>query len=110
MRIVTPHIPDKKTAFMLTQSYYEQLMGGGVKIYEFTPGFIHAKCFVCDDRVATVGTVNLDYRSLWNPSTSLSGEIAWITFSSLIWAGSGNWTKIPSTSILPFICSGKTGR
>ncbi len=65
VRIVTPHIPDKKTAFMLTQSYYEQLMGGGVKIYEFTPGFIHAKCFVCDDRVATVGTVNLDYRSLY---------------------------------------------
>ncbi len=65
VRIVTPHIPDKKTAFMLTQSYYEQLMDGGVKIYEFEPGFIHAKCFVCDDRVATVGTVNLDYRSLY---------------------------------------------
>lgn len=65
VRIVTPHIPDKKTAFMLTQSYYEQLMSGGVKIYEFEPGFIHAKCFVCDDRVATVGTVNLDYRSLY---------------------------------------------
>lgn len=65
VRIVTPHIPDKKTAFMLTQSYYEPLMSGGVKIYEFEPGFIHAKCFVSDDRVATVGTINLDYRSLY---------------------------------------------
>lgn len=65
VRIVTPHIPDKKTAFMLTQSYYEQLMSGSVKIYEFEPGFIHAKCFVSDDRVATVGTINLDYRSLY---------------------------------------------
>lgn len=65
VRIVTPHIPDKKYAFMLTQSYYEQLMEGGVKIYEYEPGFIHAKCFVSDDVVATVGTINLDYRSLY---------------------------------------------
>ncbi|MDE7298387.1 MAG: cardiolipin synthase, partial [Lachnospiraceae bacterium] len=65
VRIVTPHIPDKKFAFMLTQSYYEQLMDGGVKIFEFEPGFIHAKCFVSDDIVATVGTINLDYRSLY---------------------------------------------
>ncbi len=65
VRIVTPHIPDKKYAFMLTQSYYEQLMDGGVKIFEFEPGFIHAKCFVSDDTVATVGTINLDYRSLY---------------------------------------------
>lgn len=65
VRIVTPHIPDKKYAFMLTQSYYEQLMDGGVKMYEFKPGFIHAKCFVSDDTTATVGTINLDYRSLY---------------------------------------------
>lgn len=65
VRIVTPHIPDKKYAFMLTQSYYKQLMDGGVKIYEFKPGFIHAKCFVSDDTIATVGTINLDYRSLY---------------------------------------------
>ena len=46
-------------------SYYEQLIQNGVRIYQYTPGFIHAKCFVCDDKVATVGTVNLDYRSLY---------------------------------------------
>ncbi len=65
VRIVTPDIPDKKLVFLLTQSYYEQLIQNGVKIYQYTPGFIHAKCFVCDDKVATVGTVNLDYRSLY---------------------------------------------
>lgn len=65
VRIVTPEIPDKKLVFLLTQSYYEQLIQNGVKIYQYTPGFIHAKCFVCDDKVATVGTVNLDYRSLY---------------------------------------------
>ena len=58
-------IPDKKLVFLLTQSYYEQLMQCGVKIYQYKPGFIHAKCFVCDDKIATVGTVNLDYRSLY---------------------------------------------
>lgn len=65
VRIVTPHIPDKKYAFMLTKSYYGQLIDNGVKVYQFKPGFIHAKCFVSDDRAATVGTVNLDYRSLY---------------------------------------------
>lgn len=65
VRIVTPEIPDKKLVFLLTQSYYEQLLQSGVKIYQYLPGFIHAKCFVCDDKIATVGTVNLDYRSLY---------------------------------------------
>lgn len=65
VRIVTPDIPDKKLVFLLTQSYYEQLIQNGVKIYQYKPGFLHAKCFVCDDKVATVGTVNLDYRSLY---------------------------------------------
>ncbi|WP_310603269.1 cardiolipin synthase [Anaerosporobacter sp.] len=65
VRIVTPGIPDKKYAFWLTQSYYEQLVSNGVKIFEYTPGFIHSKCFVCDDKVATVGTINMDYRSLY---------------------------------------------
>ncbi len=65
VRIVTPEIPDKKLIFLLTQSYYEQLIQNGVKIYQYLPGFIHAKCFVCDDKVATVGTINLDYRSLY---------------------------------------------
>ncbi|MDD3795750.1 MAG: cardiolipin synthase [Lachnospiraceae bacterium] len=65
VRIVTPGIPDKKIVFLLTQSYYEQLIDAGVKIYEYTPGFLHAKSFVCDDEVATVGTINMDYRSLY---------------------------------------------
>lgn len=65
VRIVTPQIPDKKLVFCLTQSYYRQLSEAGVKIYQFTPGFIHAKCMVCDDKMATVGTINLDYRSLY---------------------------------------------
>lgn len=65
VRIVTPGIPDKKMVYLLTQSYYEPLIGAGVKIYQYKPGFIHAKCFVCDDELATVGTVNLDFRSLY---------------------------------------------
>lgn len=65
VRIVTPGIPDKKMVFLMTQSYYEPLLRDGVKIYEYTPGFIHAKSFVCDDEIATVGTINLDFRSLY---------------------------------------------
>ena len=64
VRIITPHIPDKKTAFALTRSNYMALIRGGVKIYEYTPGFIHAKSFLADDEVGIVGTINLDYRSL----------------------------------------------
>ena len=65
VRIMTPGIPDKKMVFLLTQSYYQQLIEAGVKIYEYQPGFLHAKSFVCDDEVAVVGTINLDYRSLY---------------------------------------------
>lgn len=65
VRIITPHIPDKKIVFFLTRSYYKPLMDAGVKIYEFTPGFIHAKSMVSDDRFAVVGSINLDYRSLY---------------------------------------------
>ena len=65
VRIVTPGIPDKKLIFVLTQSYYEQLIDAGVRIFEYEPGFLHAKSFVCDDEVATVGTINMDYRSLY---------------------------------------------
>ena len=64
VRIVTPGVPDKKVAYTLTRSYYEVLLRAGVRIFEYTPGFIHAKEFVADDQVAVVGTVNLDYRSL----------------------------------------------
>ena len=65
VRIVTPGVPDKKMVFHLTRSYYDALLSAGVKIYEYTPGFLHAKSFVCDDRIAVVGTINLDYRSLY---------------------------------------------
>lgn len=65
VRIVTPGIPDKKLVFLATQSYYAQLIRSGVKIYEYTPGFMHGKSFVSDDKIAVVGSINLDYRSLY---------------------------------------------
>lgn len=65
VRIITPGIPDKRYVFWLTQSYYAQLVTGGVKIYQYDPGFVHAKSFVSDDKFAIVGTINLDYRSLY---------------------------------------------
>jgi cardiolipin synthase len=64
VRIITPGIPDKKMVFRLTKSHYPELLKNGVKIYQYTPGFVHAKCFVCDDKYAVVGSINLDYRSL----------------------------------------------
>lgn len=65
VRILLPHIPDKKVPFMIARSYYPRLLKAGVKIYEYEPGFVHAKCCISDDRIGTVGTVNLDYRSLF---------------------------------------------
>ncbi len=64
VRLVTPHIPDKKAVFLMTRSNYQKLIERGVKVYEYTPGFIHAKSFVSDDKFAVCGTINLDYRSL----------------------------------------------
>ena len=66
VRIVTPGIPDKKAVFRLTRANYPLLIKAGVKIYEYTPGFIHSKCIVSDDDCAVVGTVNFDYRSLYH--------------------------------------------
>ena len=65
VRLVLPGIPDKKLIFRLTRSYYVPLLRAGVRIYEFTPGFLHAKCYVSDDRAAVVGSINMDYRSLF---------------------------------------------
>jgi len=65
VRIITPHHADKHYVHALTRSYYRELLEAGVRIFEYTPGFIHSKQFVSDDRVAAVGTVNLDYRSLF---------------------------------------------
>lgn len=65
VRIVTPHKWDKRFVHLTTQSYYRDLMSAGVRIYEYSRGFIHSKTFVVDDTVATVGTTNLDFRSLY---------------------------------------------
>ena len=67
VRIITPGISDdKKYAYLITRSYYPELVEAGVKIYEYTPGFIHAKNAISDDEVMTCGTINLDYRSLYH--------------------------------------------
>ena len=65
VRIITPHVPDKWYVHAVSRSHYQTLIEAGVKIYEYTPGFIHAKTFVADDDYAVVGTINLDYRSLY---------------------------------------------
>lgn len=64
VRIITPYIPDKKIILNMTRSSYKTLLESGVKIYEYTPGFMHAKMVVCDGKVAFIGTINFDYRSL----------------------------------------------
>lgn len=66
VRIITPGIPDKKIIYAVTRSYYNRLVKNGVRIYEYTPGFCHAKMCVSDDLLATCGTINLDYRSLYH--------------------------------------------
>lgn len=65
VRIVTPHIPDKWYVHPVSQSNYESLLRQGVRIFEYTPGFMHSKLLLSDDKFATVGTVNLDYRSFY---------------------------------------------
>ena len=65
VRIITPGIPDKWYVYWVTQSYYRVLLEAGVRIYEYTPGFIHAKMYVSDDKTAIVGSANMDYRSLF---------------------------------------------
>jgi len=65
VRIITPHCADKWYMHMVTRSYYKDLIESGVKIYEYTPGFIHSKSYVSDDKYGVVGTINMDYRSLF---------------------------------------------
>ena len=65
VRIITPGIPDKKTVYALTRSYYGGLTTQGVRIFEYTPGFCHGKLCICDGKIASIGTSNLDYRSLY---------------------------------------------
>jgi len=64
VRIIVPHIPDKKIVFNMSKSYYKRFIDANVKIYEYEPGFIHAKTYLSDDKYAIIGTINLDYRSL----------------------------------------------
>jgi cardiolipin synthase len=66
VRIITPGIPDKKLVYSVTRSFYNALAVNGVRIYEYTPGFCHCKMSVCDDVMATCGTINMDYRSLYH--------------------------------------------
>ena len=66
VKLILPGIPDKKAAYALAKSHYKRLVASGVKIYEYTPGFVHAKVFISDDKKAVVGTINLDYRSLYH--------------------------------------------
>ena len=66
VKIILPGIPDKKSAYALAKLHYRSLMSAGVQIYEYTPGFVHTKMFVCDGEKAVIGTINLDYRSLYH--------------------------------------------
>jgi len=79
VRILTPGIPDKKTVWHLTRAHYPELLEAGVRVFEYTPGFLHSKNVVCDDEVAVVGTINLDYRSLYlhfeNACLFIGGQI-----------------------------------
>lgn len=65
VRIITPFVPDKKFVHQTTKAYYKELIKRGVKIYEYSPGFIHSKTMISDDKIGVVGTINLDYRSLF---------------------------------------------
>ena len=66
VKIILPGIPDKKIPYALAKSHYKHLIDAGISIYEYTPGFVHSKVFVSDDEKAVVGTINLDYRSLYH--------------------------------------------
>ena len=66
VRIITPGIPDKKMVYTVTKSYFLKLIQGGVSIYTYKPGFIHSKIFICDDKVCTIGTINMDFRSFYH--------------------------------------------
>lgn len=94
VRILTPHIPDKPYVFQLTRYNYQELTKHGVRIYEYTPGFVHAKTFVSDDKYAIVGTTNMDYRSYY-----LHYECgAWFYKSSLIKTMKEDYLEVLSQS------------
>ena len=65
VRIITPGVPDKKIIYEVTRSHYDELLKSGVRIFEYRPGFSHTKSYVCDDKLAVVGSINMDFRSLY---------------------------------------------
>ena len=65
IKIMMPHITDKPSAYFIARTYYPKLIARGIEVYEYTPGFVHAKTFVSDDKRAVVGTINMDFRSLY---------------------------------------------
>lgn len=65
VRVFTPHVPDKRAVFRVTRSYYYSLINANIEVYEYLPGFLHAKVMMVDGKIATVGTINFDYRSLY---------------------------------------------
>ena len=103
VRIITPHIPDKKTVFEMTRSYYEELLEAGVQIFEYEPGFIHSKNFVVDDLWATVGTVNLDYRSMF---LHFENGVLLYGTPSVHHIRDDFWIPRPRASWLPWRCAG----
>lgn len=105
VRIVTPGIPDKKIVFQVTRSYYRRLIEAGVKIYEYIPGFIHQKVFLADDDFLTIGTINLDFRSLY-----LHFENGvWIYKSAIIDDVSADFDEIIADSRLVTLTDTKSG-
>ena len=78
VRIMVPHIPDKKFVFEVTRANYRSLLKNGVKIYEYTPGFVHAKTMVTDDKLAVIGTINLDFRSYYLHYGCMKAGLSWI--------------------------------
>ncbi len=105
VRIIMPGIPDKKIVYRMSRGYYRTLMESGVKIYEYTPGFVHAKGCIIDGNIATIGTVNLDYRSLF-----LHFENNSVFFkAALIRDFESDYLKTQSKSTLRTLADLKTG-
>lgn len=98
VRILLPHIPDKKTINLIGKSYYPELLEAGIHIYEYTPGFIHSKVMEADGNIAIAGTINLDFRSLYsitNAPASSSKTTSFRTLQKISGTLSPNLTASP---------------
>ena len=116
VRIITPGIPDKRLVYLMTRSYYAQLVAAGVRIFEYTPGFLHAKMLTADENIAVVGTINMDFRSFYlhfecgtvfyggSIVSEVCADIGNIMAQSreidLHWLASYSWIKSVGASIL----------